>query len=121
MGVQSLSNKQLLFMNRDHNASEALSSIESACLVFPDRVSLDFIWGLPDQTLKEWQSDLEFITTKLPLINHLSLYQLMIERGTLLFDRMNLENHSSSRNEVLEEMGELTNSVKKFFTKKSKI
>ena len=45
-----------------------------------DNVSLDFIFGLPGQTLEAWQQNLE--KAVLHGIQHLSLYSLIVEPGT---------------------------------------
>ncbi len=58
LGIQSLHDRHLTFMGRDHTAKEAFGAIESTMSLFGN-VSLDFIWGLPDQSLEEWSNDLE--------------------------------------------------------------
>ena len=82
MGVQSLSDDALLSFGRDHSVSEALTAIEKAKSLF-ENISLDFIYGRPNQTLDQWRQELEqVISLGAP---HLSLYNLMVERGTPLF------------------------------------
>ena len=46
-------------------------------------MSLDFIYALPNQSMEEWQSELEEIY-KLST-GHISLYQLIIEKGTRFY------------------------------------
>ena len=45
-----------------------------------DNVNMDLIFALPDQTLAEWESDLQEVIGLKP--THLSLYQLTLEPGT---------------------------------------
>ena len=60
LGIQSLNDKSLKFMKRDHDAKTAFQAIETIQSVF-DHVSLDFIWGLPGQTVSDWIKDLSRI------------------------------------------------------------
>ncbi len=82
MGIQSLDKDALTAFGRDHSVSEAMAAIVKAKEIF-ENISLDFIYGRPGQTLDHWKRELEQI---LDLgASHLSLYNLMIERGTPLF------------------------------------
>lgn len=79
IGVQSLRDDVLQFLERPHNAAEARKAIEIAAKYF-DRYSFDLIYGRPQQTIEEWSKELR---EALPLTNgHLSAYQLTIEQGT---------------------------------------
>jgi putative oxygen-independent coproporphyrinogen III oxidase len=79
IGVQALDDAPLKFLGRLHNAEEAKAAIKLASKIFP-RVSFDLIYARPKQTRDEWQDELRealaFGT------EHLSLYQLTIEKGT---------------------------------------
>ena len=79
IGVQALNDSALKFLGRLHGAAEAKAAIELAASIFP-RASFDLIYARPGQTEKEWRQELEqalaFGT------EHLSLYQLTIEKGT---------------------------------------
>lgn len=79
LGIQSLNPKNLKFLGREHSADEAIKAIEIAQRWFP-RYSFDLIYALPEQDLKSWENEL---SSALKLANdHLSLYQLTIEKGT---------------------------------------
>ncbi|KAI8923851.1 hypothetical protein BC831DRAFT_16599 [Entophlyctis helioformis] len=83
LGVQALDDDDALrFLGRDHSAADANRAIEAGMSVF-DRVSLDFIWGRPRQTVGSWTRELERIAAL--GVSHLSLYQLTVERGTPLY------------------------------------
>ena len=105
MGIQSLSNQTLQFFGRDHDVSDALQAIQTAQSLF-NNISLDFIYARPGQTLKEWELELQCV---LELgAQHLSLYQLMMERGTPLFKQMVNDQLAVISDDVSAEMYERT-------------
>jgi oxygen-independent coproporphyrinogen-3 oxidase len=79
LGVQSLDDKALKFLGRNHSAAEARRGIETAQQAF-GRVSLDLIYARPDQTLSDWDSELK--TAASLGVEHISPYQLTIEPAT---------------------------------------
>lgn len=82
IGVQSFFEEDLRFMNRAHNAAEAIESIQNAKEVGFDSISIDLIFGSQTTTNEMWQKNLE---TFFELgINHLSAYSLTIEEKTAL-------------------------------------
>ena len=86
VGVQALSDGDLKLLNRDHNVKEALQAVEESLKVFPKSTSADLIFGRPHHTLEVWLDELRtLVRLGLP---HLSMYQLTIERGTLLWHQV---------------------------------
>ena len=82
LGVQALDPAALSFLGREHSADEALEAIATARAHFP-RHSFDLIYARPGQTAESWLAELE---RALALAGeHLSLYQLTIERGTRFY------------------------------------
>jgi putative oxygen-independent coproporphyrinogen III oxidase len=82
LGVQALDPAALTFLGREHSADEALAAIDTARRHFA-RYSFDLIYARPGQTAEAWAAELE---RALALAGeHLSLYQLTIERGTRFF------------------------------------
>ena len=82
MGIQALNDADLKFLGRQHSASEAISTIQTAGQIF-DNYSFDLIYSRPNQTLNGWKKELQ---TAIALsANHLSLYQLTIEKGTKFY------------------------------------
>jgi putative oxygen-independent coproporphyrinogen III oxidase len=79
LGLQSLDDTALRFLDRAHGVDEGLAALATAQSHFA-RVSFDLIYALPDQSLPAWEAELaralSFGT------EHLSLYQLTIEPGT---------------------------------------
>ena len=80
LGIQSFFDRDLQTLGRIHSAQQAGESIRQAQEAGFDNVSLDFIFGLPGQTLEAWQQNLE--KAVLHGIQHLSLYSLIVEPGT---------------------------------------
>ena len=79
LGVQSLRDKALIFLGREHSAQEALAAFRVARQTF-DRLSIDMIYAREDQQLADWTEELQMA---LDLgLDHMSLYQLTIEPGT---------------------------------------
>lgn len=83
LGVQSFDDAALKFLGRDHDARAGRAAIAAALKLFP-RVSADFIYALPGQTIDPWAEELRSAIAS--GLQHLSLYQLTVEPGTA-FDR----------------------------------
>ncbi|KAI8994669.1 hypothetical protein BDB01DRAFT_846685 [Pilobolus umbonatus] len=81
LGIQALNDVDLKVLGRDHSANEALDALSRAKTVFrPERVSCDLIYARPGQSLEDWRKEL---TTALSIAgDHISIYQLTIERST---------------------------------------
>ena len=79
IGVQSFDDAALKFLGRGHSAGQARAAIELAREIFP-RLSFDLIYARPEQSLANWQAELDLALGL--AADHLSLYQLTIEQGT---------------------------------------
>ena len=88
IGVQSFSDFSLGFLSRIHTANDAIASFGAARSVGYDNIGLDLIYGLPGQSEKMWQADLETAINLKP--EHLSCYMLTYETGTRM--EQNLRN-----------------------------
>ncbi|XP_066056465.1 radical S-adenosyl methionine domain-containing protein 1, mitochondrial [Chamaea fasciata] len=82
IGVQSLDDAELRMLGREHTAAEAREAVEAARGLFPGRTSIDLLFGLPRQSRDAWAQRLEAALRLCD--NHISLYQLTLERGTAL-------------------------------------
>ncbi|WP_034919622.1 radical SAM family heme chaperone HemW [Gillisia sp. CAL575] len=81
IGVQSFFEEDLQLMNRAHNATEALESIQMAKQFF-ENISIDLIYGIPGMSNERWKTNIE---TALSLgLPHFSCYALTIEPNTAL-------------------------------------
>ena len=69
-------------MNRSHNAAEAINSIQLAKECGFDNISIDLIYGVPNQTESIWKKNLQQMFDL--QIDHFSAYALTVEPNTKL-------------------------------------
>lgn len=82
IGVQSFKNADLQLMHRKHNAQASITSVKTAQDTGFENISLDLIYALPEQNLRDWQANIDtFLSLKVP---HLSAYALTVEPKTAL-------------------------------------
>ena len=82
IGIQSFSDEDLKFMNRAHNAREALACIPNAQDAGFENLTVDLIYGTPTTSDRQWIANLEQVFDfKIP---HLSSYCLTVEEKTAL-------------------------------------
>lgn len=80
IGIQSFDDKELQFLSRRHTAQEAIDAVKRCQQHGFENISIDLIYGLPDQTIAIWQRNLE---QALALdIQHISSYHLIYEERT---------------------------------------
>jgi oxygen-independent coproporphyrinogen-3 oxidase len=81
IGVQSFFEEDLKWMNRAHNAQQALNNLQWAIRQF-DNITLDLIYGHPLLSDEKWKQNMEkVISLNIP---HLSCYALTVEPKTPL-------------------------------------
>lgn len=85
VGVQSFDDHCLQKIGRIHTAQEAVDTIEMAHNLGFDNISLDLIYGLPQQDMEILTKSVERALS-LP-VQHISIYGLQLEEGTA-FHRM---------------------------------
>lgn len=83
LGVQTLDDPTLRVLGRIHTAADARRCVEDARQAGFDNLNLDFIFGLPGQTLEQWDATLAEIVTWGS--DHFSLYSLILEERTPLY------------------------------------
>ncbi len=81
IGVQSLADAELTALGRLHTPAQARAAFALLRAQQCDNVSVDLMYGIPQQTTATWQSTLREIATQWQP-EHVSLYGLSIERGT---------------------------------------
>jgi len=86
LGVQSLDDGLLQAVGRIHTAAQARQAYSWARQAGFQNVSLDFMYGLPGQTLTQWQNTLQEALALCP--DHLSLYALTVDEDTPLGRRV---------------------------------
>lgn len=84
MGIQSLDDDVLRVIGRRHNSTTALKAVQTILDSDINNLSLDFIYGLPGQSLENFRKDLSSIIDI--DVKHISLYGLKIEENTV-FDK----------------------------------
>lgn len=82
LGVQSAHDDELCLLGRIHTWAEAVGTVKATRAAGFDNLSLDFIFGLPGQTLARWRKTLNAALALSP--EHLSLYCLTVEEDTSL-------------------------------------
>lgn len=88
LGIQSFDDSQLHRMNRRHTAEQAREAIRNADRAGFNKLSIDLIYGLPNQSANDWEHELYEVeklnNTLSHPIGHLSCYALTLEPGTIL-------------------------------------
>ena len=84
IGVQSFKDDDLIFLNRNHSREDAIRSIKIAQEIGYKNISVDLMYGLPNQSLKHWEDNLNLLFDL--NIQHLSAYMLTLEKKTKLFE-----------------------------------
>lgn len=83
LGVQSFHDDDLRLLNRRHTADEAKAAVKRCQQAGFTNLSIDLIYGLPNQTLEAWQDNIEqAIALDIP---HISAYHLTYEEGTKIY------------------------------------
>ncbi|GHT42695.1 coproporphyrinogen III oxidase [Bacteroidia bacterium] len=84
LGIQSFHDDELKFLNRRHDAQSAIRAVRLCQEKGFENISIDLMYGLPDQSMKRWKST---IRQAIDLnIQHLSAYHLIYEEGTKLYE-----------------------------------
>jgi putative oxygen-independent coproporphyrinogen III oxidase len=84
LGVQALNDADLRRLGRKHSLADAMAALKVASATF-DRFSFDLIYARQNQTLADWQAELAQALDMAG--DHLSLYQLTVEDGTVFAER----------------------------------
>ncbi|WP_087542971.1 radical SAM family heme chaperone HemW [Acinetobacter sp. WCHA29] len=101
LGVQSFDPEHLQRLGRIHTANNALDAIQQARQAGFERVNVDLMHGLPQQTQEQALNDLRLAVEQ--GATHISWYQLTIEPNTVFFRTQPV----LPQDEVLEHIQEL--------------
>jgi oxygen-independent coproporphyrinogen-3 oxidase len=85
LGVQSWDNSLLKILGREHNAEQAEQSFHILREAGFSNINVDLMFGLPGQTIQQWQKTLEKTVSLRP--DHISAYCLTYEEDTEFFLR----------------------------------
>ena len=88
LGIQSDDDAMLELLNRPHTYGQAQQAYQRIRKAGFKNVSVDLIYGLPDQNLRKWLETLEHVLELMP--EHISLYGLEVHEGTPMaeYERM---------------------------------
>lgn len=84
IGVQTFDDSRLKFIKRRHNSAQAKEVFRKLRKAGFGNISIDLMFGFPNQTIDEWGKDIDEAIGLQP--EHLSVYSLMIEEGTPLYN-----------------------------------
>ncbi len=85
LGVQTTDNHMLKCIGRTHSFEKVIDRVLALKSKGLKNISMDLMYGLPDQTLEDVKSDLDKLLELKPV--HLSLYALTIDENTAFFNR----------------------------------
>ena len=87
IGVQSFNDRELLLLGRIHNSEEAIKTVNLIYNSGFNNISIDLIYGIPEQTVDSWYKSLK--TAAMLEIKHISIYELTLEKETTLAREIN--------------------------------
>lgn len=83
IGIQSFNDALLHLIGRRHSSEEAIEAVRMAKRCGFDNISIDMMYGLPEQSLDDWKRDVQ-VAVSLD-VQHVSAYCLTYEEGTPLY------------------------------------
>lgn len=107
IGVESFQDAELKAIGRDHTRAQAYEGIEQAFAHGLDNVCLDFMYGLPTQTIESWTNTLEqlfALTERSQQIKHFSAYGLHLSNNSPLYSRFPKDSPLYPEDKIHEEM-----------------
>ena len=84
LGIQSDDDEMLKKLGRPHTYAQAVAAYQRIRKAGFRNVSVDLMYGLPGQTLRQWQETLDTVLRLLP--EHISCYGLKVEPGTPFYE-----------------------------------
>lgn len=84
LGIQCADDEILKKLGRPHNFDQARSAVQRIRKAGFRNLSVDLMYGLPNQTLAGWRDTLEKVLNLNP--EHISCYGLKVEEGTPLYE-----------------------------------
>lgn len=85
LGVQASNDEMLRRLGRIHTWQQVCDAVETARRAKIPELSLDLIYGLPEQTMEQWKKTLQDVLQLQP--QHISCYGLKLEEGTPLWQQ----------------------------------
>ena len=101
IGVQSLDNEILKIIGRIHDREEVFEKFKIVEKYF-DNISVDMMFGLPNQTVEILKNNIEEVVKNLGKngkLKHISVYSLILEKGTKFWNNSKIEKMLPSEEE----------------------
>jgi oxygen-independent coproporphyrinogen-3 oxidase len=95
IGIQSFFTEDLNWMNRAHDANQAIQALEQTLKAGFNQFSLDLIYGSPGLTHEKWNQNLQTALSFNP--PHLSCYALTVEPKTSLYNMIRMKKTADIR------------------------
>lgn len=83
IGIQTFNDESLSLLHRRHTAQQAIEAFRRCRDAGFNNISIDLMYGLPNETEQTWANDLEQAIEMRP--EHISAYHLIYEEGTPLW------------------------------------
>lgn len=104
MGLQTTNDNILKEIGRIHSFEEFKKNYNQARKAGFENINVDLMFGLPNQSMKDWKVSLEDVMSLEP--DHISAYSLIIEEGTCFYnlynnDKLNIPNEEEERSMYL--------------------
>lgn len=104
MGLQTTNDNILKEIGRIHSFEEFKKNYNQARKAGFENINVDLMFGLPNQSMKDWKASLEDVMSLEP--DHISAYSLIIEEGTCFYnlynnDKLNIPNEEEERSMYL--------------------
>ena len=90
LGAQTFDDERLQFLHRRHSSKQVFHAVELLRNVGISNISLDLMFGFPNETLPDLEKDIDTLLSLKP--EHISAYSLMYEAGTVLYEQLIMEN-----------------------------
>ncbi|MDO5088586.1 MAG: radical SAM family heme chaperone HemW [Leptotrichiaceae bacterium] len=86
IGIQSFQDHILKFIGRLHDGKDAVKVFKDARKAGFDNVSIDLMFGIPNQSMEDLKKDLKMILQLFP--DNISIYSLIWEEGTVFWSKL---------------------------------
>ncbi len=83
IGIQSFDDRELKFLSRRHSARQAIDAVKRCQQYGFGNISIDLMYGLPQQTEEIWQQNLDQAIAL--NVSHISSYHLIYEEKTRMY------------------------------------
>ncbi len=86
IGIQSFQNHVLKFIGRQHSSDDAVNVYKMAREAGFENITVDLMFGIPNQSIEDLQRDLEILKKLKP--ENVSIYSLIWEEGTVFWSKL---------------------------------